>query len=69
MLATIGYLQFPTHTVKISRDGDRIYCFKSTDTRCDLASFTDQEEASMYIMRPFPSLVYEIKFPEDDQTE
>jgi len=66
MLATIGYLEFPTHRVKIDRDGDRIYCFKSTNTRCDLESFTDQEEAAMWIMTPMPTITYYIDFGEGE---
>jgi hypothetical protein len=67
MLVTLGYIQFPTHRVHISKDdrSDHIYCFKSTPSRCDLASFIDIDEASDYILAPFPSLVCELILNED----
>jgi len=63
----LGYIQFKTHSVSISRDCDhlRIYCFKHTVDRCDLESFTDIELAAEYILAPFPSIVYELQFPGD----
>jgi hypothetical protein len=40
-IMTVGYVTFNTHQVHISKDdlSDRIYCFKSTNTRCDYAVF------------------------------
>ena len=72
MLRKIGYLQFHTHKVLISKDPDepdRIYCFKSTDTRCDLASFTDESSAADYILEPMPSIVYFIRVAGEDPEE
>jgi hypothetical protein len=70
-IRTLGYIQFKTHNVSISQDTDTqlIHCFKATQTRCDLQTFTDQEEACDYILAPFNSLVYELVIPEDDQSE
>jgi hypothetical protein len=67
MLVTLGYIQFPTHRVHISQDPltNRIYCFKSTPTRCDLAAFDDSDSAGDYILEPFPSLVCELVLTED----
>ena len=62
----LGYIQFKTHSVSVCKDDDlRIYCFKSTKTRCDYQSFDSQELAADYILAPFPSVVYELVFPED----
>lgn len=60
---SLGYIQFKTHRVLVSKDPDhdRIYCFKHTDTRCDLESFDSEDMAADYILRPFPALVYELK--------
>ena len=69
MLSKIGYIQFKTHNVLISKDTDepnRIYCFKSTDTRCDLATFTDESSAADYILEPLPSTVYYVKITGED---
>jgi hypothetical protein len=59
---SLGYIQFKTHSVAVSKDSDtlRIYCFKATDTRCDIESFVDLELAADYILAPFPVLVYEL---------
>ena len=67
MLVTLGYIQFPTHRVHISKDhlSDRIYCFKSTPSRCDMASFIDSESACDYILMPLPNLVCELVLSED----
>jgi hypothetical protein len=64
-ITTIGYIKFKTHTVHVSRQGSRIYCFKSTDSRCDIEIFTDQESAADYILTPFASIVYEVIWPEE----
>lgn len=61
-IQALGYIQFKTHSVAVSKDTDtlRIYCFKATDTRCDIESFIDLELAADYILAPFPVLVYEL---------
>ena len=61
-IRALGYVQFKTHQVHISKDdlSDRIYCFKSTNTRCDYAVFDSEDAASDYILAPFPVLVYEL---------
>jgi hypothetical protein len=72
MLSKIGYIQFQTHKVLVSKDLDdprRIYCFKSTDTRCDMQSFTDESSAADYILEPMPSLVYYIRIAGEDPEE
>ena len=69
-IQTIGYVQFKTHQVHISKDTDTqlIHCFKATDDRCDLQTFTDEDSACDYIMTPFKSIVYELVIPGEDQT-
>jgi len=72
MLSKIGYIQFKTHTVLISKDSsepDRIYCFKTTDTRCDIESFTDELSAADYILEPMPSVVYYLKITGENPEE
>ena len=66
----IGYIQFNTHSVAISKDSEdhRIYCFKATPTRCDYESFINEELAAEYILTPFPTVVYELKMPGENQT-
>jgi hypothetical protein len=65
-IQSLGYIEFMTHRVAISRDldSDHILCFKSTDTRCDFDLFTTESEAVDYILTPFPSIVYNLKLPE-----
>jgi hypothetical protein len=67
----LGYIEFKTHSVAISKDSRslRIYCFKHTQDRCDLESFTDIELAAEYILNPFPSIVYELVFPRDQPND
>jgi hypothetical protein len=69
-IRTIGYIQFKTHQVAISKDDcdHRIYCFKSTRNRCDYESFISEELAAEYILAPFPTVVYELKMPGENQT-
>ena len=72
MLRKIGYIQFKTHTVLISKDLDdpcRIYCFKTTDTRCDIESFVDETSAADYILEPMPSTVYYVKITGEEPEE
>ena len=63
MLERLGYIQFRTHRVSISKDllNDRIYCFKHTDHRCDLESFNDLELAQEYIVTPFSAGEYRLE--------
>lgn len=70
-IMTVGYVTFNTHQVHISKDdlSDRIYCFKSTNTRCDYAVFDSEDAASDYILEPFPPLVYRLVLTEDNQRE
>jgi hypothetical protein len=72
MLSKIGYIKFKTHTVLVSKDPsdpDRIYCFKSTDTRCDIQSFLDESSAADYILEPMPTVVYYVKITGEDQSD
>ena len=61
-IQALGYVQFPTHRVHVSKDldSDRIYCFKSTLTRCDFASFDSEGEACDYILAPMPTIGYQL---------
>ena len=72
MLSKIGYIQFKTHTVLISKDLDdpcRIYCFKTASSRCDIESFTDELSAADYILEPMPSTVYYLKITGENPEE
>jgi hypothetical protein len=68
-IRSLGYIQFKTHCVHISKDLDRdsFVCFKSTGSRCDIDSFSDYEEAVDYILAPLPSLVYYIDWGPDSE--
>jgi len=52
MITQLGYIQFRTHRVVISRDSDsdHILCFKSTidNSRCDWDSFNSEGAAADY---------------------
>ena len=67
----LGYVTFKTHQVYISKDLDsqHIHCFKATNNRCDMQTFTNQDAACDYILAPMPTIVYELVIPGDDQTE
>ena len=69
-IQTIGYVQFKTHQVHISKDLDTdvIHCFKATQTRCDMQTFTDEDAASDYILTPFNAIVYELVIPGESQS-
>ena len=65
----IGYVQFKTHQVYISKDtdSDLIHCFKATDNRCDLQTFDNEDAASDYILEPFNNIVYHLVIAGEDQ--
>jgi hypothetical protein len=65
----LGYVQFQTHRVYVSHDldSDNYLCFKSTESRCDLESFTDIDSAVDYILEPLTSLVYYVKINGDPE--
>ena len=65
----IGYVQFKTHQVYISKDLDSnlIHCFKATDNRCDLQTFDNEDAASDYILEPFNNIVYHLVITGEDQ--
>jgi hypothetical protein len=66
----IGYVQFKTHQVYISKDLDSnlIHCFKATDNRCDLQTFDNEDAASDYILEPFNNIVYHLVIAGEDQS-
>lgn len=68
MLEQLGWVQFRTHRVIVSKDdvSDRIYCFKHTGRRCEFASFDREDEAADYIIMPLPSVEYYVNFGEED---
>ena len=71
-ISTLGYMQFKTHRVHISKDHDTsvIYCFKATRNRCDLQTFVTVDAACDYILEPFDDIVYYVDIEgEDDQSE
>lgn len=64
-IQALGSIRFRTHQVHISKDSesDRIYCFKSTRTRCELESFDSEALAADYILEPMKTLEYCVVFP------
>jgi hypothetical protein len=68
-IKSLGYIQFTTHRVQVSHDidSDHYVCFKSTDTRCDIDSFKDLNQAVDYIIAPMPNLVYTVELGEDPE--
>lgn len=67
-IVPLGYIQFPTHRVLVSKDqdSDRIHCFKSTVSRCEIESFTTEDDAAEYIVLPMPSQTYQVVFPDEN---
>jgi len=65
MITQLGYIQFRTHRVLISRDSasDHILCFKTTidNQRCDLGSFDSEGAAADYIIEPLPEGTWEFR--------
>lgn len=57
MMSEKAYIEFRTHAVTITRDEDRIHCFKFAGSRakpfCDYQIFTDETEATEWIVQPF----------------
>jgi len=70
-IKSLGYIQFRTHCVHVSHDIDRncYVCFKSTQTRCDIESFSDHEAAVDYILQPLTSLVYYVDVDGDSNSK
>lgn len=62
MLQQLGWVQFKTHRVIVSKDvdSDRIYCFKHTPTRCEFESFDREDAAADYIITPMTSIEYQV---------
>ncbi len=69
-IRALGYVQFKTHQVYISKDtdSDLIHCFKATTNRCDMQTFDNEDAACDYILAPFNSVVYELVIPGEDQS-
>ena len=67
MLEQLGWVQFRTHRVVVSRDDltDRIYCFKHTETRCEFDSFDSEWEAADYIIAPMQTIQYYVNLDQD----
>jgi hypothetical protein len=67
----LGYVQFKTHQVYISKDIDTsiIHCFKATDDRCDMRTFDNEDAACDYILTPFDNIVYHLVIAGEDQRE
>ena len=59
----LGTVQFPTYKVVVSKDdlSDRIYCFKHTNTRCELESFDSEGSAAEYIISPMTRIEYRLE--------
>lgn len=62
IMESICHIKLSTHSVHIAQGEDGlIHCFKYTNEQCDLEEFSDQFEASDYIMTPFPKFRYVFK--------
>jgi hypothetical protein len=60
-------ITFNTHAVSVNQDDDGlIHVFKYTDTRCEMETFEDREDAEEYILYPFPSVEYSLVIHEED---
>ena len=59
----LGLVKFPTYTVTVSKDDltDRIYCFKHTNTRCEIESFDSEGLAAEYIISPMTRIEYRLE--------
>ena len=70
-IRALGYVQFKTHQVHISKDSDTdlIHCFKATDDRCDMQIFDNEDSACDYILAPFNNIVYHLVITGEDQSE
>ena len=54
-------ITFNTHAVSVRQDDDGIlHVFKCTDTRCEIESFKNREDAEEYVLYPFPSVEYSL---------
>ena len=54
-------INFVTHSVNISLDEDhRVYCFKYVSSRCDIASFDNNEDAVEWIIESMPSMSWRV---------
>jgi hypothetical protein len=60
-------LKFPQHHAHITvTDTGRINVFKFNERTCDLNSFTNQEEASEWVMEPLPVFQYVVTIQNDE---
>jgi hypothetical protein len=64
-----AYIQFKTHGVVITRDDNKIYCFKFSGTNlkpvCDIETFPDEESATEWIVEPFPQYKWQVILEEE----
>ena len=68
MIRSKSNIQFNTHHVTVCIDEhEHIHVFKYHNRSCDFEVFTDQNEASDYIMTPPPSLHYRVVVSGDDE--
>lgn len=66
-IKSLGWVEFKTHRVTVSQDDltHRIYCFKHTKTRCELASFDQEDLAAEFIITPMQTVEYYLNLDED----
>lgn len=67
MNSNVCHIRFPTHNIHLSMEDESgiVHCFKYTDSRCDLESFTDLDELADWLMLPLPKLVYQVNINDD----
>jgi len=67
-MASVCTIQFNTHTVSVNIDDDgKYHVFKFTNTRCELESFENREDAEEYILYPFSSIEFSLTVEEDKE--
>jgi len=61
-----AYIEFRTHAVTITRTDDQIRCFKFAGPierpRCEYQIFTNENDATEFIVEPFPIDWWELSF-------
>lgn len=61
----IAHLSFKTHNAYIGRNSKgTLYCFKYTNSRCDLNIFDCEIAASDYILEPLPNIEFVVNVVE-----
>jgi hypothetical protein len=58
---------FNTHSVQVRQNEDGpIHVFKYTDSRCEMETFDNREDAEEYVLCPFSSVDYSLVIHDDE---